>query len=121
VHGAIFDRAEILSWHHTAMDLLIEAEPRATFAGPHLHDHIAELAVAARLLLVLAALCRGAPDRLAIGGLRTARGNADPELALEPVERHAQVHFALPRQPELPRHRIGAKRERAVFIDQPGH
>ena len=73
------------------------------------HD-VAELAMAARLLLVAAAdlrcPCGSSPCR-APG--RCWRSTVDAVLALQPLERDAQMHLALPQQQHLMRVRVRAR------------
>src|SRR6185436_2303559 len=118
---AVFHRAKIVLGHDAPVNLLVEDVARSARPWLDLHHNVAELAVAARLLLVTAALGGRALDGLAIGGLGPPRGDADPELPLEPIERDAQVHLALAGETELTRHHIGTEGKRRVLVDQPRH
>src|SRR6185295_10818234 len=59
---AFLDGRNPLLWHRSAVDLLLETEAFAARQGTNLDDHIAKLAMAARLLLVAAVLADGLAD-----------------------------------------------------------
>src|SRR5262249_24555381 len=63
VDHALFYRADIVAWHGATHHLLVELETLATRQRLDIKDNVVELTVAARLLLVPAAL----GDRLADG------------------------------------------------------
>src|SRR5437868_3814743 len=73
LHGVahpVLDRRDPLSGHHPAGDLFIELEALAPLARTDFDDDIAELTVAAGLLLVPAMLGDALLDRLLVGGPR---------------------------------------------------
>ena len=95
VDNALFHRADIVARHRAADHLLGELEALAARQRLDVEHDVAELAVAAGLLLVAAAL----DDRLA-DGLRVAdrgrmRFDLDAEAIAQPLARHAQMHLAL--------------------------
>ena len=92
--------------------------PRGQWLDPDRAD--AELAMAARLLLVPALGARRAGDRLAVRDQHILGVDCDPELALELVERHRQVRLADPAQDGLVGLVVAANIERRVFVEQPG-
>src|SRR5205823_8995915 len=93
---ALLDRRNIFLRDVAALDLIEELKASAALAGDDLHLHFAELARAARLLLVGV----GELDRLreifAIGDLRSADIGLDLELALHAVDEDLEVKLAHP-------------------------
>src|SRR5207247_2378241 len=81
--------------HHPAGDLLGERETGAARQRLDVEHHVAELAVAARLLLVPAALHDRLADGLAISDLRRAALDRDAETIGKTLGRDAQMHLAL--------------------------
>src|SRR4051794_40598104 len=67
---AFLNRRDPLFRNGAAVDLLLEDEARAAGQGLHLDNHIAELAMTSRLLLVAALLGHRLPDRFAIADRR---------------------------------------------------
>ena len=70
---ALFDRRDPLLGDRPAVDFFFEAEAFAASERLHLDDHVAELAVAARLLLVAAFLGHRFADRFAVADGRRVR------------------------------------------------
>ena len=70
--GPLLHRADIVSWHRAADHLFVELEAAAAWHRLDLQHHVAELAMAAGLLFVPAALGDRFPDPLLylIAGLR---------------------------------------------------
>src|SRR5262249_23193600 len=73
----------------------IELQPGPPPQRLDLEDHVAKLAVPARLLLVPASLRDWLADRLAIADRRWSRRHRDHEAVGESFCRHTQMHFAL--------------------------
>src|SRR5690606_17001337 len=79
---------------------------------------VAVLAVAARLLLVLALpLCLLA-DRLAVRDARCLGRDLDAVLVLQPLDLHVEVQLAEPADDRLPELRVVAAVERRVLLVQ---
>ncbi len=106
--------------HGAAVHLLGEGEAVAAPARLDVDDDIAELAVAARLLLVSAAHRDGILDRLAIGDERLPRLGRHAETRAEPLEREAQMHLALARETQFARLLILGEIERGILVDELG-
>ena len=87
VLDAGLDRGDPLLGDHPAGDLVVELEAVAARQRLHLDHAIAELAVAARLLLVAAALGDGLADRFLVADRRLARIDRHAVAPLEPLER----------------------------------
>ena len=96
VDHALFDRADIVARYRTADDFLVELKTRAARHRLDLQHHVAELAVAAGLLFMPAALGDRFADGLQITDRRRLRFDVDAEAVLQPLERDAQMHLALP-------------------------
>ena len=101
-----------------ALDLVDEDEARAALAGNDADLDLAELARAARLLLVGV----GQVDRLreifAIGDLRSADIGLDLELALHAVDQDLEVELAHPLDDRLARFMVGGDAERRILARQ---
>ncbi len=106
--------------HHAAGDLVVEPEAAAARQRLDVEHHVAELAVPARLLLVPAAHLDALLDRLLVGQLPRLGFRLHAVLALQPLERHAQVHLALAPQHHLVRVLGVLEPERGVLLHQPG-
>ncbi len=113
------DGLDILAWHHAAGDGLGELETGPARQRLDVQHHVAELAVAAGLLLVPAALCRALADGLAIGNGGRPHLDGDLVLALQPLDGDAQVHLAMPGQDGLGRILVVPHGQRGVFLGQP--
>ena len=89
--NAVLDRGDPLLGHRAAVDLLLEHEAGAARQRLHLDDHVAELAVAARLLLVPALLGHRLADGFAIADGRRVALHLDPEAPLQPRENGVEM------------------------------
>jgi hypothetical protein len=83
------------------------------------HD-VAELAVAAGLLLVAAALGDGLADGLQVADRGGMRFGVDAKAVLKPLHRHAQMHLALPPQHDVVGARIVHHGERGILLIEAG-
>ncbi len=102
-----------------ALDLVEELEARAALAGDDLDLDLAELAGAARLLLVGVGELDRLREILAIGDLRSADIGLDLELALHAVDEDLEVELAHPLDDRLARFMVGGDAERRVLA-RPG-
>src|SRR5690606_36431237 len=82
--------------------------------------HVAELAVAAGLFLVAAALGRALADRLAIADARLVRGDRDAVASLQAFGRDAQMHLALAPQDHVAGFVVVDDSDRGVLVGQLG-
>ena len=103
-----------------AGDLFGKFEAFAARARLDVEHHVAELAVAARLLLVPAAHLRPGADRLLVGHQPRLPLDRDAVLALQPFRRYAQVHLALAEQQHLVRVGVHLDAQRRIVLDQLG-
>ena len=85
--------------------------------GKHANVHFAELAAAARLLLVAIAPFGRGLNRFAIGNFRLLRFDFDLVAPLEPFAKDLQVQFAHAGHHQLFGLRIAVQLHRAVFLD----
>ena len=83
ISDALFDRRNPLLGDRPAVDFLFEQEAFAASQRPHLDDHVAELAVAARLLLVAPLLGDRFADRFAVADGRRVRLDLDSVAAAQ--------------------------------------
>ena len=120
VDDALLHRRDVIARHHAAGDLVLELEAGAARQRPDLHHHVAELAVAAGLLLVPAADRDRFLDGLAIADGRRPRRHRHGKAIGEPLGRHAQVHFALAPDHHLVVLRIVHDGERGVLLGEFG-
>ena len=90
---ALFHRGEEALGHRAAHNPLAEFQAFAV-AGGELDPNVAELAVAAGLLLVPALDLYGFTDGLAVGDLGFLQGDIHAELALQLGDSHVQVLLA---------------------------
>ena len=74
--------------------------------------------MAARLLLVAAALLHRLADRFAIGNRRGVAFDRDLVLAFQPLAHDPQMHLAMARQHGLGRVLVVAQAERGIFLGQ---
>ena len=81
---AFLDRRNPLLGNRAAVDPLLELEALAARQRLHFDDHVAELAVAARLLLVAALLGDRLADQFAIADRRRVALHLDSVAALQP-------------------------------------
>ena len=119
VDHALLHRADIVARHRAADDLFVEFEARAARHRLDLQHHVAELAMAAGLLLVAAALGDRFADGLLIADRRRLRFDVDAEAVLEPLQRDAQMHLALPPQHDVVGLRVVDHRQRRILLVQP--
>ena len=95
VDHALLHRRDVVARHHAAGDLLLELEAGRARQRLDLEHHVAELAVAAGLLLVPAAHGDRLADGLAIADGRRLRHDRHAEAVGEPLGGDAQMHLAL--------------------------
>ena len=119
VDHALFHRADIVARHRAADHLFVEFEARAARHRLDLQHHVAELAMAAGLLLVAAALGDRFADGLLIADRGRLRFDVDAKAVLEPLERDAQMHLALPPQHDVVGLRVLDHRQRRILLVQP--
>src|SRR3546814_10981994 len=91
---ALFDRRDIFARNVAALDLVQEGDARATFAGSDADLDAAELARAARLLLVGIVDIDGLRERFAVRHLRRADVRFDLELALHAIDEDVEGKLA---------------------------
>ena len=82
---------------------------------------VAELAVAAGLLLVAAVRFGGRLDRLAVRNARRLQIDVDAEAPLQLRDRHFDVKLSLAREQQLLRLRIAAVADRRILLLEPMH
>src|SRR5262249_15060246 len=111
-------RAEALR-NDTADDLVLELV--ALVARPGLDDDlaVAELAAAARLLLVPGPSARLLADRLQVGDARLVQLHLDAEAAPEPLDGDLDMHLRQPGEQLLARLLVAAELERRVLFGEP--
>ena len=80
--------------------------------------HIAELAVAAALLLVTPMLLDAPADGLLVVDGRAVRLDREPVFQLQTVDRHLQMDLSLPPQDQLMGVLAVLERQRWIFFDQ---
>ena len=119
VDHALFDRADIIARHRAADDLFVKLEAAAARHRLDLQHHVAELAVAAGLLLVPAALGDRFADGLLISDRRRLRFDVDAEAIAQALQRDPQMHLALPPQHDVVGLRVLDHRQRGIFLVQP--
>ena len=115
VAGAHLDGGKRLARHRAAVDALAKGEAFAALARADLDQHVAELAVAARLLRA-----RRGPhavaNGLAVSDRRLGRVDRDAEAFGEALGDYAQVHLALAHQLEFARFLVLDVGERGVLL-----
>jgi hypothetical protein len=114
---AFLDRRDPLLRYGSAVDLLVKLEAFATGQRPNLDDHVAELAMTARLLLVAPLLGHVAPDRLAIANGRRTRLHLDPISAFQPVQHRAQMLLVHSAETHFVRVLVLLEHQRRVFLE----
>src|SRR5206468_9097401 len=92
----LLDGRDIFLRDVTALDLVEELEARTALGWDHVDLDLAELAGAARLLLVGVGQIDRLREILAIGDLRSADIGFDLELALHAVDEDLEVELAHP-------------------------
>ncbi len=120
VPGPGLDGGDELPWHRAPHDLVVEGEAGTALERADLDLDVAELPVPAGLLLVAAVRLGGLADRLAVG--RPGRARLDLHIVLrpQPVQRHAQMHLALPPEHDLVHLGILLEPQRGVLVDELG-
>jgi hypothetical protein len=98
-------------------DLPANWPPPAVAGSDH---HVAELAMAARLLLVPPAHFDALADRLLVGDEARLALDRDAVFALQPLGCHPQVHLALAQQQHLMRVLVHLEPQRGVLLHQLG-
>ena len=107
--------------NRAAEDVVHELEVGAARQRLDLDLAVAELAVAAGLLLVAAVRFRGRLDRLAIRDARRLQVDVDAEPALQLGDRHLDVQLALAGEQQLLGLRIAAVADRRILFLEPVH
>ena len=121
VDDALLDRRDVVARHHAAGDLVLELEAGAARQRLDLEHDVAELAVAAGLLLVAAALRDRLADGLAIADRSAGRVDDRHREAIgEPLGGDAQMHLALAPDHHLVGFGIVHDGERRIFLGQLG-
>ena len=118
VDDAFLDGGNIIARHDAAGDLLLEGKARAARQRLDVEHDVAVLAVAARLLLVAAALDDAFADGLAVADARLAPLDGDAEAVAQPLGGDAQVHFALAPQHHFVGFRIVLDGDRRIFLGE---
>src|SRR5581483_8701357 len=104
--------------YRAADDLLVKLEAAAARQRSDVEHDIAELAVAAGLFLVPAALGDRLADSFLITDRRRMRLDVDAEAVAQPLERDAQMHLALSPQHAVMGARVLHHGQRRVFLIQ---
>src|SRR5690606_20733542 len=99
----------------------LELETRAARPRFEFHPHLAELAAAARLLLMPVGAIALARDSFAIGNAWRFKVSFDAGLLLEAVNGHVQMRVAQSSQNRLANFRISPHAQRRVLLDEPMH
>ena len=118
---ALFDRRDELARDRAAEDVVDELEVGAARQRLDLDLAVAELAVAAGLLLVAAVRLGGGLDRLAVGDARRLEVDVDAEAPLQLRDGHLDVELALAVEQQLLRLRIAAVADRGILFLEPVH
>ena len=116
---AFLDRRDPLLGHGAAVDLLLEHEARAARQGLHFDDHVAELAVAARLLLVAALLGDRLADRFAVADRRRVALHLDAVAALQAREHGVEMLVVDAAQADFVIGVVMLDDQRRIFLAQP--
>ncbi len=120
VDDALFHRRNVVARHHAAGDAVLELEARVARQRLDLQHHVAELAVAAGLLLVPAALRDRLADGLAVADGRRPGRHRHLIAVRQPLGGDAQVHLALAPDHHLVAFRIVHDGERGVLVGELG-
>ena len=107
--------------NRAAEDVVDELEIGAARQRLHRDLAVAELAVAARLLLVAAVGLDLGGDRLAVGDARRLERHLDAEPAPQLRDRDLDVQLALAGEQQLVRLRIARVADRRILFVQPLH
>ena len=116
---ALLDRGEVVARHRATGDLLVEGEARTARERLDVEHHVAELAVATRLLLVPATLrVDRLADGLAVADARRAPVDRDAVAIGKPLGHDAQMHLALAPHDDLVGLGIVMHDERGILVVQ---
>src|SRR5205823_12900098 len=91
---SLLDGRDVLARDAALRDLVLEREPRALLARPHVDHGVTELALAAGLADEPPDAMRGLLDRLLVRHLRLALVGVDAELAQQAVDDDLEVELA---------------------------
>ena len=116
---ALFDRRDELPRDRAAEDVVHELEVAAARKRLELDLAVAELAVAAGLLLVAAVRFGRRGDRLAIRNPRQLQVDLDAEPPLQLRDRHLDVRLSLPGEQQLLRLRVAVVADARILFLQP--
>ena len=119
--NALFHRRNELARDRAAEDVVDELEVRAARQRLDLDLAVAELAVAAGLLLVAAVRLGRRLDRLAIRDARRLEVDVDAEAPLQFRDRHLDVELALAVEQQLLGLRIAAVADRRILFLEAVH
>ena len=117
---ALLHRRDVIARHHAAGDPVLELEAGAARQRLDLQHRVAELAVAAGLLLVPAAHGDRFADGFAIADRRRPRRDRNRIAVAEPLGRHAQMHLALAPDHHLVVLGVVHDAERRILLGQLG-
>src|SRR3546814_1439849 len=109
---------DIFARNVAALDLVEEGDARAAFSGSDADLDAAELARAARLLLVGIVDVDGLRERFAVRHLRRADVRFDLELALHAIDEDVEVKLAHALDDRLARFMVGRHAERGILGGQ---
>ena len=115
------DRGHVLSRDRAAEDVVDELEVAAARQRLDPDLAVAELAVAAGLLLVAAVRLGGGRDRLAVGNPRRLELDLDAEAPFQLRDGDLDMELALPGEQQLVGLRVAAVVDRRVFLFEPVH
>ena len=107
--------------NRTAEDVVLELEVAAARQRLHADLAVAELPVAARLLLVAAVCLGGGRDGLAVRDPGRLQVHLYAEAPLQLGDRDFDVELALAGQQQLVRLRVARVADRRIFLPQPLH
>src|SRR3546814_12682984 len=111
----LFHRRDIFARNVAALDLVDEGDAATALARRDLDLDAAELARAARLLLVGVVDRHRLRERFAIRHLRRAHVRLDLELALHAIDEDVEVQLAHALDDRLARFMVGRHAERGIF------
>ena len=115
---ALLDGRDELPRDGAAEDVVLEREVGAARQRLHADLAVAELPVAARLLLVPAVRLGAGGDRLAVGDARQLQVHVDAEAALQLRDGHLDVQLALAREQQFLGLRVARVADRRVLFHQ---
>ena len=116
---AVLDRRDPLLGDRSAVDLFLEVEAGAAGQRFHFDDHVAELAVAARLLLVTALLGHRFADRFAVADCRRVALHLDSVAPLQPREDGVQMLVVDAAQADFVVGVVMLDDQRPIFLAEP--